>query len=172
MNPVPQSRCRLIQASAGYGFAMLFVAMLCAIAAGCAKPPADTDETKAPTRLTLRGMGDTQVVEIQKADITRRIGLPVYPGARIAPESMGIATSESGKEKTYAARLETPASFQEVVKWYCKELKTDAATAKIAGKRYALIIKPDDIDKQTRTVMITQKHEKAVVQINIMLVVQ
>lgn len=135
------------------GAAVLLMTAALALS-GCGSEEAP--EPPPAREITVPGLGRTAQVEIAPADAAREIGLPVYPGGTlIKGERLRLKDSSRG-EVTYNARYNTPAAFDDVVKWYEQRLDERAVRAKLSSTRYALI-SGGSRNSQTRTVTVSRR---------------
>lgn len=147
---------------------------------GCA--PAEKKTVKAPggRNITIekqRGgarvsaSGTDEIVEIQPGEVMKKLDLPLYPGARVVEGSQYHAISKKRGDRTYSARLEAAAPFEDVRDWYQKRLDTKPVTVSIAGKRTSLLAKTDHATGKTRTVMLSAKRDSKETDITLILVI-
>lgn len=150
------------------------------VLAGCAPvekktitgPGASATIEKRGDRTRLSVSGTDEVVEIQPSEVMEQIAIPVYPGGRIVEGSQYCAVSKERGDRTYSARLDAPAGYEKVLKWYQEKLGAKAITASVIGKRTALVARTDRASRKTRSVMISSKRGSKESDVTLVLVVR
>jgi len=111
-------------------------------------------------------MGADDAISVQRKDVMKQIGLPIYTGAKLVEGSQMAAQDADRSGISYSARFRSTDPFDDVMKWYERELNVQAMSGKVAGTRGALLTPPKD-GKGARTVTLTQKRDQKTVSITL-----
>ncbi len=136
--------------------------------AGCsggAVPGGGRNHAPAPA-IRVEGMGTEDAISVQRKDVLKEIGLPVYSGAELVEGSQMAAHDADRSGISYSARFRSPDAFDDIMRWYERKLNVQAMSGKVAGTRGALLTPPKD-GKGASTVTLTQKRDQKTVSITL-----